>query len=135
MPRLLGVDLGTVRIGLALSDPLGIAAHPQDVIPNDDVAQQVIADLATKMEVRLIVVGAPIRLDGTRGPEVERAEEFAKQLATAAGVPVELWDERLSSVEAERAMRTGGTSARGQRGVLDKVAAAIVLQSYLEAHR
>lgn len=128
--RVLAVDHGTVRAGLAVSDPLGHTAQPLEVVAADDI--DAIVARAREYEVSEIVVGLPLRTNGTVGPEAEAAREFARRLEEASGVPVRLWDERLSSVEAERAM--GGT-ARERRGSVDKVAAAIVLQSYLESRR
>ncbi len=131
MGRVLAVDLGSARIGLALSDPEGLLALPLDVIPNDEHALAAIAAI----EPDEIVVGLPIHMNGTRGPEAAAAEAFAEKLREATGKDVTLWDERLSTVEAERTMRAGRTSARKQRGRVDKVAAAVFLQSFLESRR
>jgi putative Holliday junction resolvase len=127
--RVLGVDYGTVRIGLAVSDPLGATAQPLDVVEPDVDA---VVERAREMDVAEIVVGLPLRTSGEEGPEAAGAKEFARDVEEASGIPVHLWDERLSSVQAERAM--GGT-ARSRRGSVDKVAAAIVLQSFLDARR
>lgn len=134
MGRVLGVDLGTVRVGLAVSDPEGLMAQPLDVIASAD-AVEAIAERARELEVAEIVVGIPLRMSGARGPEAEAAEEFARSLEEATDLPVRRWDERLSTVEAERAMRAAGASARKQRGVVDKVAAALILDAYLESRR
>lgn len=131
MGRVLAVDLGSVRIGLAVSDPGGLVAQPLDVITNDENALQVIAS----HEADEFVVGLPIKMNGTKGPEAEAAEAFAQELRNRTGKPVTLWDERLSTVEAERTMRSGGTNARKQRGRVDKVAAAVFLQTFLESRR
>lgn len=133
--RVLCVDYGTVRIGLAVSDPLGSTAQPLEVVAAGETSVETIVDRAKAYEVTEIVVGLPVRTDGTTGPEAEAVQAFARRLEDAAGVPVRLWDERLSSVEAERVMRSAGVDARAQRGSVDKVAAAIVLQSYLESRR
>jgi putative holliday junction resolvase len=134
MTRVLGVDLGSARVGLALSDPLGATAQPLEVIDATDATAQIVERIRD-LEVTEIVVGIPFRLDGSRGPEAEQAEMFAHELEELTGLPVTRWDERLSTVEAERTMRAGGTNARRQRGVVDKVAAAVVLQAYLESRR
>ncbi len=134
MGRVLGVDLGTVRVGLAVSDPEGLMAQPLDVIASAD-AVEAIAERARELEVAEIVVGIPLRMSGARGPEAEAAEEFARSLEEATDLPVRRWDERLSTVEAERAMRAAGASARKQHGVVDKVAAALILDAYLESRR
>jgi len=126
--RVLAVDYGTVRIGLAVSDPLGATAQPLDVVSDvEDVIER-----ARELEVAEIVVGLPLRMSGEAGPEAEAVKEFAREVEEASGITVHLWDERLSSVEAERVM---GATARKRRGSVDKVAAAIVLQSFLDARR
>jgi putative holliday junction resolvase len=135
MARVLGVDLGTARIGLAASDPTGITAQPLDVIANDGDPCAAVAERAREIGAEEIVVGLPVRLDGTKGPAAEAAEAFADQLRSATGLQVTLWDERLSTVEAARVMRAGGTNAKRQRGRIDKVAAALFLQSFLDSRR
>lgn len=131
MGRVLAIDLGAARIGLAVSDPEGLVAQPLDVIANDQNAFDTLAE----MEADEFVVGLPVRMNGTRGPEAEAAEAFANRLRMQTGKDVTLWDERLSTVEAERTMRSGGTRAKQQRGRVDKVAAAVFLQSFLESRR
>jgi putative Holliday junction resolvase len=125
--RVLCIDFGTVRIGLAVSDPLGATAQPLDVVASDVDA---VVERARELEVGEIVVGLPLRTSGEAGPEAVAARDFARDVEEASGIPVQLWDERLSSVQAEKVM--GGT-ARSRRGSVDKVAAAIVLQSFLDA--
>ena len=126
--RVLCVDYGTVRIGLAVSDPLGATAQPLEVVSDiEDVVER-----ARELEVAEIVVGLPLRTSGEEGPEAEAAREFARDVEEASGIPVHLWDERLSSVQAERVM---GGDSRKRRGSVDKVAAAIVLQNFLDARR
>src|ERR671910_150010 len=114
MPRVLGVDVGTARVGLALSDPAGITAQPLEVIegagPSGFAAA--VAERARELEVEEIVVGIPLRMDGARGPAAEAAEAFARSLEDASGLPVHRWDERLSTKEAERAMRAAGANGR-----------------------
>jgi putative Holliday junction resolvase len=132
--RVLGVDIGTVRVGLAVSDPAGVLAQPLDVVPRDG-ATDAIADRTREMDVAEVVVGIPLRMDGSHGPEADAAEEFARMLEGVLDLPVARWDERLSTKEAERSMRAAGADARKQRGVVDKVAAAMVLQSFLDSRR
>jgi len=132
--RVLGVDVGTVRVGLAVSDPLGATAQPLDVLPADD-ALDAIVERARDLDASEIVVGLPLRTSGEHGPEAEAARQFARDIEEASGIPVHLWDERLSTVQAERVMREQGHDARRQRGSIDKVAAAVVLQSFLDARR
>lgn len=136
MPRILGVDVGSVRIGLALSDPLGITAQGLEVLTiSESSAVDAVAKRAREHEVDEIVVGIPIRMDGSHGPEAEGAEAFARSLEEATGLTVTRWDERLSTKEAARSMRAAGADSRKQRGVIDKVAAAVFLQAYLESRR
>lgn len=134
MTRVLGVDLGTVRVGLAVSDPDGVLAQPFDVIEREH-AELEIARRTSELEVEEIVVGIPLKMDGTHGPAADEAESFALALELQTGLPVARWDERLSTKEAERAMRAGGKKAKQQRGTVDKVAAALVLQSFLDHRR
>ena len=130
--RVLCVDYGTVRIGLAVSDPLGATAQPLDVVaPSVDE----IVERARDLGVSEIVVGLPLRTTGESGPEAEAARDFARELEEASGIAVQLWDERLSTVEAERVMAAQGVKSRGRRGKVDKVAAAIVLQGFLDSRR
>jgi putative holliday junction resolvase len=137
MGRVLGVDHGTKRVGLAVSDPMRATAQPLDVVTGTgsrDLLDRV-ADAVAEWDAEEIVVGLPLHMDGTEGASAEAARRFAGALRERTGLPVVLWDERLSSVEAERDMRSAGVTAKGQRGSVDKVAAALVLRSYLEAHR
>jgi putative holliday junction resolvase len=134
MARVLGIDIGTVRVGLAVSDPNGLIAQPLDVVPRES-ASDAIAERTRELEVGEVVVGIPLRMDGSHGPEADAAESFARALEGLLDVPVARWDERLSTKEAERAMRTAGADSRKQRGLVDKVAAAMVLQSFLDSRR
>lgn len=132
--RALGVDVGSRRIGLALSDPGRRAAQPYRVIERSVEERDVAAvlEVARAEGVGVVVVGLPLRLNGTRGTAAEAAEAFAERLRDA-GARVEMWDERLSTVEAERTLRAAGLRGRARRRVVDKVAAAVILQSFLDA--
>lgn len=136
--RVLAVDYGKVRCGLAVSDRLGTTAQPLEVVirpPKGSLVQSVL-DVALRVEAELIVVGLPLKMDGTPGREAEAAKAFAKALEERSGLAVRLWDERLSTVEASRGLRQAGMSAKRQRGKVDMVAAAVVLRSFLESrHR
>jgi putative Holliday junction resolvase len=134
MTRVLGVDLGSVRVGLAVSDPTGLLAQPLAVVPRDEATDAIVEQIA-ELGVEAIVVGIPFNMDGSRGPAADEADAFAISLREVTGLEVTCWDERLSTVEAERSMRAGGKNARAQRGVVDKVAAALVLQAYLDSRR
>jgi putative holliday junction resolvase len=131
--RVLGVDLGTVRTGVAVASTS--VAQPLVVIEETDDARIVdrLAALAAEENAGEIVFGIPIALDGTDGPAAIRAREVARRLEEAAGVPVRLWDERLTTAQADRALVGGGARRRKRRRVVDKIAATLLLQSYLDA--
>jgi putative Holliday junction resolvase len=133
--RILAVDLGTRRIGVALSDPTGTVAAPLATIAHralrKDLAE--LAALALRHGVGRIVVGWPRNMDGTSGPAARRAETFAEALRRLVAVPVDLWDERLSTVSADRALREASVRRARRRVVRDRVAAAVILQAYLAA--
>jgi len=134
MIRILGLDVGSVRVGVALSDPLGMTAQPLEVIQRRKVdAFARIAELVAEHEVQRVVVGNPLRLDGDVGPAAEAIGAFIEALRERLEVPVEAWDERLSTAQAERAMIGGGVRREDRRQSIDKVAAALILQSYLDA--
>lgn len=133
MVAILGIDLGTKRIGLAVATA-GVAT-PAGVIQRsgDDAADIAsIRRAADERNAEKIVLGHPRKLDGTVGPAAEAAEQFADSLR-AAGMDVVLWDERLSTVQAERVMIGGGARRRERRGAIDALAATVVLQSYIDA--
>ncbi len=133
--RYLGVDPGKKRIGLAISDPGGTIATPLKILQRQSL-QQVLRDVASlcrQEEVGTIVVGLPLNMDGTRGPAAQDAEQLASHLAQATGLAVQLWDERLSSVSAERSMLDADLSRSMRRRRIDKVAAQIILQGFLDA--
>lgn len=132
MSRVLAVDLGKVRVGLAISDPSATVAQPLDVIERDR-AEAEIERIVSEESVSRVVVGIPYRMDGTSGPAALEAEGFIEGLKAALAVPVEGYDERLSTVEASRSMRAGGASSKKQRGVVDKVAATVILQAFLDS--
>ncbi|MFN3286284.1 MAG: Holliday junction resolvase RuvX, partial [bacterium] len=122
-------------IGLALSDPTGIATEPLPTVQRrgDDQAAREVAEVVRRHGARTVVVGLPVRLDGTEGPQAQAARRFARRLEQYTGVPVRLWDERLTSVQAERLL-VGGGVRRAQRKLLrDQLSAALLLRSFLEA--
>ncbi|BDG06129.1 Holliday junction resolvase RuvX [Anaeromyxobacter oryzae] len=132
--RTLGVDLGRVRIGLAVSDDVLRTARALTVItrrgePRDLAA---IAEIARDYEVTRAVLGLPLNMDGTEGASARLARAFAPKLAAALGVPVELFDERLSSFEAETRLRDRGVSSKDARSMIDAEAAAVILQGWLD---
>lgn len=127
----MGVDHGTHRVGIALSDRLAITAQPHAVVPAPQ-AVEAIARLMAEQDVERIVVGLPLTLSGREGRAAEQARQFAADLEEATGLPVELWDERLTTSTAEKALLESGMKRRRRRFIVDKVAAAIMLQSYLD---
>ena len=136
--RRLGIDVGAVRVGVALSDPDGLLATPlatvsRDVAHGTDFAT--IAGFATEHDVVGIVVGLPRTLAGREGPAAEAARAFAEALTAHVPVPIEFSDERLTTVVATRQMRESGRKGRRQRAVVDQVAAVAILQGWLDAHR
>ena len=133
--RVMGLDLGDKRIGVALSDPLGWTAQGLDVITGGGGAKgdiRRIKEIAVKHEVGKVVVGLPLNMDGSAGPRAEKARDFAGRLAAALGLPVELWDERLTTAEAERLLIEADVRRAGRRRVIDKMAAVLILQNYLD---
>ena len=133
--RILGLDVGDRRIGLAISDPNGQVAVPLRTLHRtaQDGAVDAIAALVAEENVVAIVVGLPLRLDGTAGSQAESVEEFVRQLLPAVNVPVTLWDERLSTVQAEQLLRRDGLPSRKGKAEQDSLAAAIILQGYLDS--
>ncbi len=134
--RILGLDHGERRIGVALSDPTGTIASPHSVIDRrgDDVAGA-LRSLIDEYGVELIVVGLPLQLSGEEGISAQAARAFADDVAEESGLPVALQDERYTTVTAEEALLEGGVRRRRRREVRDKVAAAVMLQSYLDSRR
>ena len=134
-PRILALDLGKKRIGMAISDPLGVSAQG---LPNLERTTKR-ADLAAlarqveEREVSLILIGNPLHMSGTEGRQSAWVHEFADALATRAGCPVRLWDERLTTVEAARVLRASGISIEKRARAIDRLSAVILLQSYLDS--
>jgi putative Holliday junction resolvase len=132
----LGLDLGQARIGVAISDPERRVAVPLGTIRTgapDDV--RAVAALVREHGVSEVVVGLPLSLSGGRGPAAEHARTFAALLGEVVGVPVRLQDERLSTVEAERRLDEAGARGRGRRRAVDRAAATVILQAYLDRTR
>ncbi len=134
--KILGLDYGEARIGVAVSDALGILANPLDTICEKDRALQLekTACVAREYGVEKIVVGNPKRMDGSLGHRAEYTEEFARDLSKMLDIPYVMWDERLSSTEAHRILESGGVSGKKRKTKVDKIAAVIILQGYLDAN-
>ena len=135
--RVLGLDPGSRRIGVALSDELGMTAQPLATVDRGSEAETVerIRVALGGAELRLAVVGLPLRLDGSEGGLARAARRLAEVVGAGLGVEVELWDERMTSVQADRLLIEAGLNRAARRGVTDRVAAAIMLQSFLDAKR
>jgi len=132
--RVLAVDPGAKRVGLALSDPTGTIAQPLSTLPAEprDTLVERLAEVARQNEVTRIVVGLPLRMDGSQGPEARSAQQLAAALRKAARLPVELVDERLTTAAAERSLIAGGVRRASRRQTVDRVAAALLLQTHLD---
>ena len=135
MKRIMGIDYGTARIGVALSDELQMLAHPAETIVLAKTADPLarIASLVEEKNVERILVGLPRHMNGSDGESAEQAREFAEKLRAKVKCEVRTWDERLSTVAAHRSLREAGKSTRQTRGYIDQVAAQILLQSYLDS--
>jgi putative Holliday junction resolvase len=132
--RVLGVDYGTKRVGLALSDALRITASPHSTVVRVDVVAQVM-NLVKEMDVGTIVVGLPTGLSGDEGMSAVEARKLADELGSATGIEVVLLDERYTSRMAESSLLQSGMKRRERREKVDQVAAALILQDYLDKHR
>lgn len=135
---LLGVDVGQARVGLAASDPEGLLAHPVDTLRRDLEHTADLDRIAVEVRERSavgVVVGLPRSLSGQEGLAARLAREYAGALQRRLEVPVRLWDERLTTVDAHRSLRSSGVPGRRQRGVVDQAAAVLILQAALDARR
>ena len=132
MIRILALDLGEARVGVALSDPLGMTAQPLEVVERYRLLKR-LPELIAEYEVQRIVVGLPLRLDGSKGQAAQAVKAAAKEIEAAVKLPVELWDERLTTAQAQRMLIGADVSRKGRKSNVDKVAAALILQSYLDA--
>lgn len=135
--RIMGLDPGTRRIGVALSDPQGLIAFPSEVLQHSSEAGdlEAIASLVRKHQVERVVVGLPRSLDGSMGREAIRVQSFIEKLSSHLSLPVESWDERLSTVAAERRMSEAGRKREQRKAERDAQAAAFMLQGYLDRVR
>ena len=132
--RCLGIDFGSSRIGIAISDELGMLAHPLETIPNDTEFLSRLQKIVLEKHVAGIVVGIPRNMDGSYGPSAEKAKLFLSQLKSEfAGLQLIAWDERLTTVEAQRLLHAAGRDIKKSRPVIDQVAAQVLLQSYLDS--
>ena len=132
--RILAIDHGTKRMGIAISDELQMIAQPVEFIPAEPFAEflERLKELLREKEVELIVVGMPRNMDGSYGPAALKVQDFVAVLRNAVTVPIRTWDERLTSVQANRFLLEGNVRREKRKEKVDKMAAAILLQSYLD---
>lgn len=132
--RVLGVDYGRARIGVAISDELGMLAHALETIPAADIkmAARRVAEIARERDVDCVVLGMPRRMDGAMGTAAAEVTEFAERLRPLLPCKLVTWDERLTTTAANRALRDAGQKTRQTRSIVDQVAAQMILQGYLD---
>jgi putative Holliday junction resolvase len=135
--RLMGLDVGDKRIGIALSDESLIIASPRETLERKGTGKDVarLVELARQEDVQEIVVGMPLSMNGSMGPQAEKVARFVESLRAASELPVVTWDERFSTKGAERALLLADVSRAKRKTVVDQLAAALILQSYLDARR
>lgn len=135
--RWLGLDVGDRRIGVAVGDPTGLLATPHGVVEVQGRAKDAarVVELAAEVGAEGFVVGLPLKMDGNAGDQAEKVRRFVKELRRHTGLPIEYVDERLTSVAASRSIQEAGGRASRQRGTVDAVAAALILQTHLDRLR
>ena len=133
----MALDLGKRRIGLALSDQLGITAQGLETLERTNIRSDLaqLARIISEYNVSRILIGNPLHMSGQEGRQAEHARDFGARLQAATGLPVEFWDERLTTVEAQRVLRQSGISIEKRAKAVDRLAAVILLESYLDSHR
>ncbi|QNM06952.1 Holliday junction resolvase RuvX [Qiania dongpingensis] len=136
--RIMGLDFGSKTVGVAVSDSLGITAQGVEIVrrPDEGKLRRTLArleELIAEYQVEKIVVGYPKHMNGDVGDRAEKSEAFAEKLRTRTGLPVELWDERLTTVAADRVMMEAGIRREHRKDYVDKIAAALILQGYLDS--
>ena len=129
----MGLDVGEKTVGIAVSDELGITVSPRETLRRDGTELNRVAALAQHESVGTIVVGLPVSLNGTLGPAVERSEKFARLLRERTQIPVETWDERLTTTQAEKLLISHNMRREKRRQVIDQVAAVLIVESYLRS--
>ena len=133
-PRILALDLGRRRIGLALSDPLGITAQGLPTLQRTNIREDLaaLARLIEQHQVGLLLMGYPVHMTGREGRQTEYTREFSERLAATTGVPLRYWDERLTTVEAQRVLKESGISIAKRARAVDQLSAQILLASFLD---
>jgi len=137
MTRIAGLDVGERTIGIAVSDLLGITAQGLDTIrrsdPEADLEQMV--NILKNYDVNLVVIGLPKNMNNTIGPSAERAKEFGDELSKRTGIEIKYWDERLTTVSAQKTLLEGDVSRKKRKQVVDKIAAVMILQNYMDSNK
>jgi len=135
--RLIGLDFGSKTIGVAVSDTLGVSAHPVGEIRRTSAARDLdaVAGYVEEYEARGVVIGLPRNMNGTLGPAAEKVLAFVERLRSRLDVSVETWDERLTTAEAERVLIEADLSRKRRREVIDRMAAVLILQGWLDRRR
>lgn len=135
--RILGLDVGTKRIGVAMSDELLITAQGSETIYRKDMKTDFgsIAKIVAENGVREIVVGLPLNMDGSEGPKAKEISLFVAELSKAVAVPIKTWDERLTTAQVERVMLAADASRARRKREADRLAAQVILQSYLDSRK
>ena len=134
--RILGIDHGDARIGLALSDELGMLAHPLETLDGREKFKAIarkIAELIAAKRIERIVIGLPRNMNGTYGPAADKIREFVEKLKPLIAIPIVLWDERMTTQQAQRNLHEAGRTVKNSRQIIDQAAAVIILQSYLDS--
>jgi len=129
--RILGLDIGTKRMGVAMSDELGITAQPFETIEASSLAR--IVDIVSEYNVQELVVGLPLNMNGSKGPKAKEAIQFVESLKEKISIPIKMWDERLTTMAVEKELISHDVSRRKRRKSVDKLAAQLILQSYLDS--
>ena len=135
--RVLALDLGKKRIGLAVSDELGITAQGLKTLERTNIREDLtrLAQLAAEKNVSLIVIGNPLHMSGREGRQAEYARDFGQRLEERSGIPVKFWDERLTTVAAQRVLRESGISIEKRARAVDQLSAVILLENYLDSQQ
>ena len=137
MDKILGVDFGDTRTGLAVSDALGMLANGIGYLQSTYMPKTalLVAEKAKELGVKKIVVGLPINMNGTQGPRAEHAKEFGAMLGEASGLPIEFYDERCTTMAAHQILNLTDTRGKKRKAAVDTLSAQIILQNYLDSHR
>jgi putative holliday junction resolvase len=135
--RAMGLDVGTKTVGVAISDELGLTAQGVPTVRRQNLKQDLaaLATLAEEHGVTVVVVGLPLNMDGSEGPRAEASRAFGALVTERLGLPVEYWDERLTTVEAQRVLLAADVSRQKRKQVIDQLAAGLILQGWLDARR